>query len=83
MEFKVEWNWLRKHTNPVLIESDWNLKVVEPPPTFVGIMVLIESDWNLKEGEKGIFSRSNTVLIESDWNLKERQTEKRKEVHEY
>ena len=32
----------------VLIESDWNLKVVEPPPTFVGIMVLIESDWNLK-----------------------------------
>ena len=57
--------------------------MVEPPPTFVGIMVLIESDWNLKEGEKGIFSRSNTVLIESDWNLKERQTEKRKEVHEY
>ena len=32
----------------VLIESDWNLKVVEPPPAFVGIMVLIESDWNLK-----------------------------------
>ena len=37
------------HMYVVLIESDWNLKVVEPPPAFVGIMVLIESDWNLKQ----------------------------------
>ena len=32
----------------VLIESDWNLKVVSAFPAPHGALVLIESDWNLK-----------------------------------
>ena len=49
LEFKVVTTLQKRFGCRVLIESDWNLKVVEPPPTFVGIMVLIESDWNLKK----------------------------------
>ena len=32
----------------VLIESDWNLKVIETEEPPVVVAVLIESDWNLK-----------------------------------
>ena len=33
---------------PVLIESDWNLKVLDSSNEVRKIEVLIESDWNLK-----------------------------------
>ena len=35
----------------VLIESDWNLKIVAPDYKQIAAYVLIESDWNLKQEE--------------------------------
>ena len=40
----------RKDLRVVLIESDWNLKVVVACNENSQLSVLIESDWNLKEG---------------------------------
>ena len=54
----------------VLIESDWNLKCMEPPPVLLHEGVLIESYWNLKLNNTIRIFQRNNVLIESDWNLK-------------
>ena len=54
----------------VLIESDWNLKVLKCAGISVSKDVLIESDWNLKDDGKLTASIRTLVLIESDWNLK-------------
>ena len=35
-------------TSRVLIESDWNLKIMDVLFAYLGVVVLIESDWNLK-----------------------------------
>ena len=54
----------------VLIESDWNLKIILLIKYLSPFKVLIESDWNLKtNGGKRTTARL-LVLIESDWNLK-------------
>ena len=54
----------------VLIESDWNLKIILLIKYLSPFKVLIESDWNLKEKYSPIFAEEALVLIESDWNLK-------------
>ena len=54
----------------VLIESDWNLKMLNHNHTFFECEVLIESDWNLKFIICIRLKNWNSVLIESDWNLK-------------
>ena len=54
----------------VLIESDWNLKIILLIKYLSPFKVLIESDWNLKLHGKAAFCETGTVLIESDWNLK-------------
>ena len=55
----------------VLIESDWNLKVVLYDVPLFLVLVLIESDWNLKSSiPKTEINPAQLVLIESDWNLK-------------
>ena len=59
---------LRNHT--VLIESDWNLKVVCQHIGLRSKPVLIESDWNLKSCDIWSNFALIIVLIESDWNLK-------------
>ena len=55
----------------VLIESDWNLKLMLSEALMRYSLVLIESDWNLKwhSGATDEVAGSD-VLIESDWNLK-------------
>ena len=58
---------LRNHT--VLIESDWNLKVVCQHIGLRSKPVLIESDWNLKVIKFLMPVKVVYVLIESDWNL--------------
>ena len=55
---------------PVLIESDWNLKLAEINDKLKKAFVLIESDWNLKSSATLQRLRPPNVLIESDWNLK-------------
>ena len=60
---------LRNHT--VLIESDWNLKVIVQCGENQRLSVLIESDWNLKLITSHKRLASVIVLIESDWNLKQ------------
>ena len=55
----------------VLIESDWNLKVIICCNPSRRYQVLIESDWNLKDGATLTLGENRKlVLIESDWNLK-------------
>ena len=54
----------------VLIESDWNLKVIVQCGENQRLSVLIESDWNLKLITSHKRLASVIVLIESDWNLK-------------
>ena len=53
----------------VLIESDWNLNVLECPVLNSQDPVLIESDWNLNQGGGLEKHPQSAVLIESDWNL--------------
>ena len=55
----------------VLIESDWNLKVIVQCGENQRLSVLIESDWNLKLITSHKRLASVIVLIESDWNLKQ------------
>ena len=59
---------LEKHR--VLIESDWNLKVIDSLKQLTRYSVLIESDWNLKRHNDDKLIHGRNVLIESDWNLK-------------
>ena len=54
----------------VLIESDWNLKVIVQCGENQRLSVLIESDWNLKSCDIWSNFALIIVLIESDWNLK-------------
>ena len=54
----------------VLIESDWNLKIISVSLFLVASFVLIESDWNLKILAFAFNVPAASVLIESDWNLK-------------
>ena len=54
----------------VLIESDWNLKLVRAYHPVCREAVLIESDWNLKSFYNRADMPHTKVLIESDWNLK-------------
>ena len=54
----------------VLIESDWNLKLMLSEALMRYSLVLIESDWNLKTPWEIEVLREAAVLIESDWNLK-------------
>ena len=55
----------------VLIESDWNLKVIVQCGENQRLSVLIESDWNLKSCDIWSNFALIIVLIESDWNLKQ------------
>ena len=49
LKFKVWcWGWENASTG-VLIESDWNLKLINPCTSVFIACVLIESDWNLKQ----------------------------------
>ena len=69
MECKDEIQKQRSSGFPVLIETYWNVKVVEPPPTFVGISI----NRNILEckafkGEK--MAKVTFVLIETYWNVK-------------
>ena len=70
LEFKVFYQKRYFETLNVLIESDWNLKILAFAFNVPAASVLIESDWNLKERESKRFQRRAEVLIESDWNLK-------------
>ena len=72
LEFKVNGRYIRGFIAPVLIESDWNLKIILLIKYLSPFKVLIESDWNLKLHGKAAFCETGTVLIESDWNLKEK-----------
>ena len=54
----------------VLIESDWNLKLLKASFSLAASFVLIESDWNLKVTATADGVIVVLVLIESDWNLK-------------
>ena len=71
--------WLRSHLweEQVLIESDWNLKVIETeePPVVVASINRIRLEFKVITGNHakllhGRINRSGQVLIESDWNLK-------------
>ena len=71
MEFKADTSvYGPSGRRPVLIESDWNLKLHGKAAFCETGTVLIESDWNLKEKYSPIFAEEAIVLIESDWNLK-------------
>ena len=68
----------------VLIESDWNLKLLTRRNRSFARGVLIESDWNLKVTSKCWMTLDAGVLIESDWNLKHyRLTHLLEEGHQY
>ena len=64
--------WLRSHLweEQVLIESDWNLKVIETeePPVVVASINRIRLEFKERRQQKQ--GRGGQVLIESDWNLK-------------
>ena len=70
LEFKVVRIFCEYRLGGVLIESDWNLKILRPLLHLKKTAVLIESDWNLKIILSGIVQQDSSVLIESDWNLK-------------
>ena len=76
LEFKGFQVSTYRQIHSVLIESDWNLKIVEIGYNVKGDIVLIESDWNLKLRAFEFGKHRNQVLIESDWNLKYAQSQK-------
>ena len=61
---------MKRKSEKVLIESDWNLKREGEIDGVDYHYVLIESDWNLKRITTDSGEHRKIVLIESDWNLK-------------
>ena len=63
----------------VLIESDWNLKLLDNIRSLALCPVLIESDWNLKpvapEADKPRSRRINRIRLEFKASLQRRKTE--------
>ena len=70
LEFKDQKLSVKRFPLFVLIESDWNLKLIVWVTDCLVRQVLIESDWNLKETWSDFGTALESVLIESDWNLK-------------
>ena len=61
----------------VLIESDWNLKVIEPVASWLMPASINRIRLEFKVISPEMLSGRDLVLIESDWNLKADRADRR------
>ena len=70
LEFKDVFHPLLHGLEEVLIESDWNLKIIENSKLSIDAQCINRIRLEFKDHMQDCVDNCGLVLIESDWNLK-------------